>query len=136
MRKPRAIVLDSWAVLAYFQGEPSAASMEGIITAALKRDIPLLMSVISAGEVWYVLARELSPEKAEEGLADLRSWGVELVDIDLKLALAGAGLKAKYKMSSADAIAAALTQSRKADLVTGDNDFRQVEAMIKIEWLK
>jgi predicted nucleic acid-binding protein len=48
--------------------------------------------------------------------------------------MAGA-FKAKHRMSYADCFAAALAKSRKAELVTGDREFRQVESDIRVKWL-
>ena len=39
-------------------------------------------------------------------------------------------------MSFADAFAAALAKERKAELVTGDLEFKTLEKEIKIAWLK
>jgi predicted nucleic acid-binding protein len=38
-------------------------------------------------------------------------------------------------MSLADCFAATLAKERKADLVTGDQEFRQVESEIKVLWV-
>jgi predicted nucleic acid-binding protein len=38
-------------------------------------------------------------------------------------------------MSYADCFAAALAKSRKAELVTGDKEFKQVESEITVRWL-
>ena len=50
-RKPKALVLDSWAVLAYLGGEPSGQKVADLIADAHERDIPICMSGINAGEV-------------------------------------------------------------------------------------
>jgi ribonuclease VapC len=39
-------------------------------------------------------------------------------------------------MSYADCFAVALGRQRKAELVTGDRDFRQVDGEVKILWLE
>jgi predicted nucleic acid-binding protein len=39
-------------------------------------------------------------------------------------------------LSLADAFAAALARERKADLITGDTEFKPLEKEIKITWLK
>jgi len=39
------------------------------------------------------------------------------------------------KMSYADCYAAALAKLRRADLVTGDRDFKQVEGEMKVMWI-
>ena len=61
---------------------------------------------------------------------------IEFRPADRPLADQAADFKTRFKLSLADAFAAALAKSRKAELVTGDIDFKQVEDEIKIAWLK
>jgi len=44
--------------------------------------------------------------------------------------------KATYRVAYADAFAAALAKERRAELVTGDPEFKPLEKEIKINWLK
>ena len=134
-RKPRAIVLDSWAVMAYLEDEASAEKVADIIADAHEEKIPLLMTVVNAGEVWYILAREASVPEADASVRQLRQLGIEFVDADWDLAHEAGGFKAKHKMSFADCFAAALAKQRKAHLVTGDQEFKQVQQEITIEFL-
>jgi predicted nucleic acid-binding protein len=53
----------------------------------------------------------------------------------MELAKKAAELKASRKMSHADCFAAALAKLRKAELVTGDKEFKQVEGEVKILWI-
>ncbi|PYS81714.1 MAG: hypothetical protein DMF70_08935 [Acidobacteria bacterium] len=134
-RKPRAIVLDSWAIMAYFEDEPAAEKVADIIAQAHEEKTPLSMSVVNAGEVWYILARRTSESEANRGIHELRQLGIEFIDADWDLAHEAAGFKAKHKMSFADCFAAALAKGKKAQLVTGDNEFKQVEQDLAINWL-
>ena len=134
-RKPRAIVLDSWAIMAYFEDEPAAEKVADIIAQAHEEQTPLFMSVVNAGEVWYILARRTSESEANRGIHELRQLGIEFIDADWDLAHEAAGFKAKHKMSFADCFAAALAKGKKAQLVTGDNEFKQVEQDLAINWL-
>lgn len=134
-RKPKALVLDSWAVIAYFEGEPSAEKIADLIADAHEHDIPLFMSVVNAGEVWYILAREASISDADRAIAELRRLRIELIDADWTLAHDAGGFKAKHKMSFADCFAAALAKQKKAVLLTGDPEFRQVQNEVSITWL-
>ena len=134
-RKPRIIVLDSWAVIAYLEGEPSAKRVADHIADAHEENIPLFMSVVNAGEVWYIIAREASVSDADRSVTELRHLGIEFVDADWTLAHEAGGFKSKYKMSYADCFAAALTKQKKALLLTGDPEFKQVETQIAIDWL-
>jgi predicted nucleic acid-binding protein len=47
-----------------------------------------------------------------------------------------ADFKARFKISLADAFAAALAKEKKAELVTGDPEFKPLEKEIKINWLR
>jgi ribonuclease VapC len=133
--KPKAIVFDSWSIIAYLEDEPAGQQVADLIAEAHENSTPLMMTVINAGEVWYILAREDSIAGAEQSIAELRSLGIEFVEADWKLTRAAAGFKAKHKMSYADCFAAALAKEHKAELVTGDPEFKQVEGEVKILWL-
>ncbi len=135
-RKPRAIVLDSWAIMAYFEDEPAAEKVADIIAQAHEEETPLFMSVVNAGEVWYILARRTSESEANRGIQELRQLGIGFVDADWDLTHEAAGFKSKHKMSYADCFAAALAKQKKALLLTGDPEFKQVESHVTINWLK
>ena len=135
LRKPKAIVLDSWAVIAYLEGEPAAEKVADHIADAHENEIPLFMSVVNAGEVWYIIARETTAGDADRCITELRHLGIELVDADWPLAHEAGGFKAKHKMSFADCFAASLAKQKKALLLTGDPEFRQIEQELTIDWL-
>ena len=135
-RKAKAIVLDSWALMAYLEDEPAAEKVANIIADAHEDEIPLLMSVVNAGEIWYIIAREASEADANKSIAELRQLGIEFIDADWSLAQGAAYFKAKKKMSYADCFAAALARQRKAHVITGDPEFNQVEQEITIHWLR
>lgn len=134
-RKPKEIVFDSWSVLAYFEDEPAGQKVADIIADARENGIPTKMTVVNIGEVWYILARRMSPAEADSSIAELRQLGIEFVDADWKLANEAARFKSKNKMSFADCFAAALAKENKADLVTGDQEFKQVEDEVRMLWV-
>jgi ribonuclease VapC len=134
-RKPRAIVLDSWAIMSYLGGEPSAEKVADIMADAHEEHIPLFLTVVNAGEVWYILAREVSVSEADSSIRQLRQLGITFIDADWALAHEAAGFKSKHKMSFADCFAAALAKEKKAQLITGDQEFKQLEREINIAWL-
>jgi predicted nucleic acid-binding protein len=134
-RRPKAIVLDSWAVIAYLEGEASAPRVADHIADAHEYDIPLFISVVNAGEVWYIIARETSVTDADRSITELRHLGIAFIDADWTLAHEAGRFKSKHKMSFADCFAAALAKQKKALLLTGDPEFKQVEQQITINWL-
>lgn len=134
-RKSKALVLDSWAVLAYLGDESAGQAVADLIVEAQEKGHPLYLSVVNAGEIWYILAREVSETEADKAIAELRGLGIELVEVDWQMVRVAATFKVKGKMSYADCFAAALAKEKKADLLTGDKEFKQVQDEISIRWL-
>ena len=128
-------VLDSYSVIAYLEGGPGADDMIEMFQAARDSGRDLLLSVINWGEVYYITLREVGRERAEAVAHLISTLPIELVPADLELTKLAAQLKATKKMSYADCFAAALAKLRKAELVTGDEEFKQVEGEIKIRWI-
>ena len=129
-------VLDSYSLLAYIEGEAGAEKMIEIFRVARDSGRDLLLSVVNWGEVYYITMREVRRERADEVAHLISTLPIQIVPADLDLTRQAAELKSKYRMSYADCFAAALARQRKAELVTGDRDFRQVEGEVKILWLE
>ena len=132
-----AKVLDSWAPIAFFEGESAADAVEHVLRQAADGRHRLFMSVINWGEIYYSTMREVSQQAAEQRLAELASLPIQIVGVgdDLVLAKQAAVFKATKKMSYADCFGAALAKLKNAELFTGDPEFRQLETEIKIHWL-
>ena len=135
MRKPKTIVLDSWAIMAYLEDEPAAERVADIISDAHDDGVPLMMSVVNAGEVWYIVARRTTAAEADRTIALLGQIGIKFIEADWPLTRLAAGFKVKGNISYADCFAAALAKQNKATLVTGDPEFKQLEKEIEIAWL-
>lgn len=131
-------VLDSWALLAFFEDEPAAETVERILLDGEAGKTKLLLSVVNWGEVYYSIMRRVSQDAAEAKALEIAGLPIEIVPVDADLALVrqAAQFKALHKMSYADAFAAALAKTKKAELVTGDYEFRQVEGSVKVHWLR
>lgn len=135
MAKTKAIVLDSWAIMSYLEDEPAAEKIGEVLSNSLSDGTPLLMSVINAGEIWYIVARLRSEKDAEATIAWLREIGVRFIDADWTLTKTAAEFKVKGNISYADCHAAAVAKENRATLFTGDREFAQLETAVDIEWL-
>ncbi len=131
-------VLDSWALIAFFEDEPAADQIELLLEQAAADKHKLLLSVINWGEIYYNTMREVSQAAAEQQARDIATLPIDIVGIndDLALARQAAIYKASHKMSYADCFAAALAKMKNAELLTGDPEFKQLEKEIKVGWLK
>jgi ribonuclease VapC len=135
-RKLKALVLDSWSVLAYLGDEPAGSNVANLIADAHENDTPILLSVINAGEIWYITARQYSEKEADEALEILKELGIEIVNAGWELTREAAHFKKQAKMSYADCFAAALAKQNKGELATGNKEFKLIENDVKIVWLQ
>jgi uncharacterized protein len=129
-------LLDSYAVLAYLNGEPAAEAVVQAMKDAGDSGSSLLMSEINIGEVYYILSRKRGPEKADYFVDTiLQGLPIQGLPVDFSLILQASRLKAKYPLSYADCFAAAQAIRSEASILTEDTEFKAVEALIAIEWL-
>ena len=128
-------VLDSYALMAFFEDEPGADLVRDLILKAEENKVSLLISVVNLGEVWYSIARTNSPELADQYIGEVKGMAIEIVDVDWTLTRQAANFKVNGNISYGDCFAAALAKSRRAELVTGDKEFKLLDGEIKISWL-
>jgi len=131
-------VIDSWALIAFFEDEPAADEVEKLLIKAEAGTHKLLLCAVNWGEIYYSTMRKVSQAAAEHLASQIASLTIEIVGIDernLELVRQAAIYKATRRLSYADAFAAALAKLAHAELVTGDPEFRQVENEIKVSWL-
>ena len=130
-----AKILDSYALMAFFEDEPGADVVRELILKAEENKVNLLISVVNLGEVWYSIARTNSPEVADQYIGEINGMAIEIVDVDWTLTRQAASLKVNGNISYADCFAAALAKSKKAELVTGDKEFKPLDGEIRISWI-
>ncbi len=130
-----AYVLDSFALLAYFQAETGGPAIRALFESAQDARAALHVSLINIGEMYYIAHREQGHTRAEEMLRDLRALPIAFDLATEVRILAAARIKAQYSLSYADAFAVALTQELSATVVTGDPEFKNVATIVNVMWL-
>ena len=133
--RPARRVLDSYGLIAFLRDEPGADDIRNLFRSARDSQRPLLLCAVNWGEVFYITLRTNGPDRAEQVARLISTLPIEVIPADLEMARQAAEFKAKKKMSYADCFAAALAKLRKAELVTGDKEFKQVEGEVKILWI-
>ena len=131
-----AKVLDSFALIAYLRDGPGAETMEDLLVSAGKKDNPLLMTDVNYADVKHSVVKKDGAEAWAETAKVLQGLPIDFHSTTRALADTAADLKARFKISLADAFAAALAKEMKAELVTGDPEFKVLDKEIKIHWLK
>lgn len=132
----KQVVLDSFALLAFLRKEPGGEKVQAYFAEALSGKVSLWMCSVNWAEVGYIVIRKRGVtgwRKVQTLMADL-PFG--LVETSPELTDQASQYKAAHNMSLADAYAAALANIKKAELVTGDPEFRPLEPTLKgIVWL-
>ena len=130
-----AKVLDSWALLCYLEQEPGYEKIIELFEKAVESSKPLLMCIVNWGEVYYQVARRFGDQKALEIEQLIQTLPITLIEANKELTREAARIKTTKKMAYADCFAVALARLKKAELYTGDPEFRVVEKDIKVVWL-
>jgi predicted nucleic acid-binding protein len=107
--------LDSWAVLAWLDGDEPAATA---VAETLDRERPA-MSWMNLVEVHYRTIRDHGRQEAEEVISELRPQITEHLP-GVSAMRAVANLKAANPIALADCFAIALADAEGAQLLTGD----------------
>jgi len=134
--KPGKIVLDSYALIAYFEDESSADQVKELLQQAEKREKSLLMGIVNWGEVYYALSRSKGESKAEESTLIIDQLPIALIEINRTIAYQAAKLKARYAVAFGDCFAAALAMVNQGQVLTGDPEFKNLEKEVSIIWLR
>lgn len=107
--------LDSWAVLAWLDGEEPAA---GVVERTIKRERPV-MSWMNLVEVHYRTIRDHGRQEADQVLAELRPLVMENLP-GIAAMRSASTLKGEHPIALADCFAVALAADEEAELLTGD----------------
>ena len=137
MRRPasKVTVLDTWAMLAYLDGEPAARDVRQVLRRARRKEIVALFSLINYGECLYVIEREQGLQRAQRAVGIIDQLALRVVPADRSLVFEAAHMKARYPISFADAFSVALAKRNRGRVMTGDPEFKAVEPEVAIHWL-
>lgn len=122
-----AVLVDSWAWIEYFKGSDLAAQAKEIIESSQK----ILLSTINASEIYHFLLKNKAAEAEELIKFALDSSFV--IPIDSSIALKAARIKHDRKIGLADCIVLATAEENNAEILTGDDDFKDMNNVIYIQ---
>ena len=130
---PCRYVLDANALVGLFEDrEGTAGKVARLLDDALRQDLPLLMSAVNWGEVFYLAWRRHGEARAREAETSVREMPIAVIGVDLDRATRAAALKQKHSLGYADAFAAELAIERGAWLVTADPEFSKLGKALSV----
>lgn len=145
------IILDSWAIIAWLQGESQGKKVRDLINwvsgdtdleEKIKNligqseieKIRLFVNIINLGEVFYILGRRKGKEEAKDTISEIKENPIEIIPVSNSLVFMAASLKVNYPITYADAFAIATAITQEGDLLTGDPELKGLED-IPIIWI-
>jgi predicted nucleic acid-binding protein len=129
-------LFDSHALLKLFQKERGHEKVVHLLEEIEETGAIKYLNAINLGEIIYSTKREFGDQKKLEVLASIERLDFTILPVPNSLIFQAAEYKAEYSLSFADCFALASAIEYKAILVTGDPEFKKVEHLVEIEWIK
>ena len=131
--RSRRYVLDANALIGFLEARGGVAEkVRHLLGEAARQDLPLLMSAVNWGEVFYTEWRYRGEAKARGAEASLLEMPIAIIGADRERATRAGALKQKHGLGYADAFAAELAIERGAWLVTADPEFAKVGKTLSV----
>ncbi len=123
-------------MMAFLGDEPGAHFVADILRQIIRRKAQGFMSVINWGEVYYTVMREQGSGQAEQVVAQIGKYPIQIVAADKELTYGATRHKGQQRIIAyADCFAAALALKLKAEIVTGDPEFQRLAPTVPILWI-
>lgn len=120
-------MLDANALIGFFEDQVGIAKkVQEVFEEALRHDLPVLMSAVTWGEVFYVEWKFRGEANAHRAESRVRQLPLAIISVDQERASRAGALKQKHALGYADSFAAELAIERSAWLVTADREFEKV----------
>lgn len=129
------LLFDSYALLRFLQRETGSDRVRQLLAQCRESSTPCLLNVINFGEILYITQRKFGVQVRMQVFIAVQQMGITILPCPDSLVYAAAELKGTYAMLYADTFALASAMAQHACLVTGDQEFSQVEHLVKIEWV-
>jgi uncharacterized protein len=128
-------ILDSYALLAYFQAESGGEKVYEILKKSRQGNVSTFVSIINLGEIYYIIARKRGKAAAKEVIQSISSLPVSILDASTERVFAAAEIKSDNHLSYADAFVASAALELSSVIVTGDPEFKALESYVSILWI-
>lgn len=129
----RRYVLDANALIGFYEGrQPAAERVRKLLAEADRIGVPLWMSAVNWGEVFYIEWRRYGEAKARQAEAYLDRLPVVVVAADRDRATRAAALKQRHNLGYADSFAAELAIDQEASLITADPEFSKLGKKLSV----
>jgi len=96
----------------------------------------LFLPLLNLGEILFIIEREQGIPKAKAALTTIEQLPIEILPVSRDMVFKAAHINSHYPMAYAGAFVVAAVQTHDGAILTGDLEFRAVEALVHIDWLE
>lgn len=128
-------ILDSNALVAYFQKEKNWQKVQTILAMGLTGQVKILMSSINFGEYLYAIHSKVSEKEYKNNIKRFEALEINLINPDVEQVHQAVEFKNRGGIAYCDCFVLALAKKHEAVIVTGDQEFKKFEKEFRIDWL-
>lgn len=128
-------ILDSHALMIFLEKGPGHEIVEQIFLDAIEKDDIILITSINYSEIYYLILNACGQEKVNEIEKIIQSLPIEIYSVDLNLSREAAKIRFNKGLSFINSFTAALAKVKRAEIITGDKEFKLIESDVKINWI-
>lgn len=129
-------VIDAYSLLAFFENKGGAEKVASLIKIALDKDRHIMISSVAWSEVCFGMYASMDKANALSTIENALTLPLEIVPLDQDMAKLAAEIRAENtgrKISFSDAASLALAKYKKATLITGKHDLKDLGKFAEIE---
>lgn len=132
----KKVVIDSGVILTLFERQPGWEEVVDLLHDSLRADERLLMTHYQWGEMIRAVNQAYADyERAERVLRVISRLPIRFAPINRKMEKRAADLFRTARLTHVASYVAALAIELKAELATGDAEFRRIDNEVKIRWI-
>lgn len=128
-------ILDSHALIIFLEKETGHEKVEEIFLNAIEKDDTLLMTAVNYSEIYYLILSAYGQGKLVEIEKIIQSLPLDIYGVDPPLSREAARIRFVKKISFINSFTAALAKIKRAEIITGDKEFKLIEGDVKIIWI-
>ena len=128
-------VLDSSALITFLFAEEGYETVTTLLEKVAESGRSALVPSPAWAEIRYEIGRHVPDSEWASIRSRILGLPIEVVPVDQELAELAGEIKARSQLAISGCFVAALAKSRKAELVTGNPGFHEIEREVRIVWI-
>lgn len=128
-------ILDACAMLAYLNNEDGVEVIGEMLEKGSRNEVKIFITAMDLAEIYHIVLKKEGRDKALKTILLIKNLPVECVGLDEPLLMLAGEIRVQFPLSLGDALVAAVAKTRKAKIITGDNDFKSLEKEIECVWI-